>query len=67
MRRMADNPAVADLRKDRAMLADQLESLESGHIQMGTPQAHETRLIWLRAQIVALDVAIVKIEAADDA
>ena len=55
------NPARLDLEKDRALLSEQVADLESGKIRMGSPQANKERLIWLRAQIVALDVAISKI------
>jgi hypothetical protein len=59
---MAQNLALEELKKDRALLADQVKTLDGGRLQLGTPQTHEERLIWLRGQIVALDIAISKIE-----
>ena len=60
---MASNPVLEDLKKDRAMLVDQLKALDGGGVQLGSPKSHEERLIWLRGQIAAFDVAIRKIEA----
>ena len=62
---MAANDVVEDLKRDREQLTDQLRTLTGGNIQLGTPESHDARLHWLRGQIVALNIAIRKIEASD--
>jgi hypothetical protein len=57
---MLENPIIEELKRSRNDLADQLETLSDGKIQMGSPEDHAARLHWLRDQIDRLDFAIEK-------